>query len=108
MNITSQTARALRLSRPRVQPISSISADGVTFVREPAAFRAEVVLQAGELYGGRGAVSMDADRLLRGAGLAAATLPDIPDFRCRMGPGAPPPLAWRGACRRRLLASCAG
>ena len=85
MNITSQTARALRLSRPRVQPISSISADGVTFVREPAAFRAEVVLQAGELYGGRGAVSMDADRLLRGAGLAAATLPDIPDFRCRMG-----------------------
>ena len=42
VSITSQTTRSLRLSGARVLPITSISPDGVTFPREPAAFRDEV------------------------------------------------------------------
>lgn len=58
-SITCHTAHALRLRPPRFQPISKVSADGITFPTDPVQFKAEIARQAAELYGGRAGLEVD-------------------------------------------------
>ena len=85
VNITSQTARRLRLRPQRFQRLTRISADGLSFAEDPAAFRAEVRRQAVDLYGGNPGLRMDVPRLRSGV-LLDPTTPeaDSPPFRTRM------------------------
>jgi hypothetical protein len=79
-NITSQTASVLRLRPTRLQPINTISPDGISFPSTPPAFLAEVQQQARELYGGRHSVRMDTRRLLAGSSLSTSLPADTPDY----------------------------
>jgi hypothetical protein len=45
VNITSQTAAALRIAPKTVRPITRVSPDGRSFPHEPADFKAEVLAQ---------------------------------------------------------------
>lgn len=94
-SITSQTSHSLRLRPQKFQRLCSISADGLHFPTDPAAFRAAVLRQARNLYGGRPGIRMDIPRLR--LALRCAPPPaecDTPDFATRMlmllQPGAPP------------------
>ena len=84
-SITSQTSHSLRLRPQKFQRLSSISADGQHFPTDPADFRAAVLQQARNLYGGRPGIRMDIPRLrlaLHGAPHPAET--DSPDFPTHM------------------------
>ena len=83
-NITSQTGTALRLRPSRVQPVTQVSPDGRYFPSDPAAFNAEVIAQARELYGGRTGLKMDSHRLLSGSARGRHRSSDTPDFRSAM------------------------
>lgn len=83
--ITSQTAAALRLRSSRVQRVSRISADGVVFPRGASEFRAEVLRQARELYGGRPGVGIDLPRLQHAIAISPPPAGrDRPDFSTQM------------------------
>ena len=85
VGITSQTTRALRLHPQKFGKLDAISPDGVTFPTEPAAFRAAVLSQARDLYGGRPGLRMDLARLRPGIlADATPTAPDRPPHQTQM------------------------
>ena len=84
-SITSQTGRSLRLKPQKFQRLCSISADGLDFPTDPAAFRAAVLQQARGLYGGRPGIRMDIPRLRLALHMAPQPAErDLPDFATRM------------------------
>ena len=85
VNITSQTTRALRLRPQRFSALQTISHDGLHFPTDPPAFRAAVLAQAQDLYGGRPGLRMCLPRLIPGIRAPTATLPpDDPPFTVQM------------------------
>ena len=80
----SQTGHALHLKAKRFHTLDQVSADGVHFPSDTAAFLEEVHNQGCEPYGRRAGLRMHVDLLLRGARAAPPTDADAPDFCTQM------------------------
>ena len=85
-NITSQTARVLRISSQKFRIIDKVSADGKHFPTDPEEFGQELQRQAQGMYSNRPGTFMDAPYIRRGADKynTAPHLQDTPDFISQM------------------------
>lgn len=85
LQITSDTARALRLRTTKVQPVQKVSPDGIQYPTTPEALRMEVWRQAKELYTCREGIPVDCDTLSKGISLwGPPVCHDTMDYITRM------------------------
>ena len=85
-NITSQTARVLRISSQKFRIIDKVSADGKHFPTDSEEFGQELQRQAQEMYSNKPRTFMDAPYIRRGADKynPASHVRDSPDFISQM------------------------